>query len=44
MIDHIIEAGFMKETYRDLIIVDTNPKKMLEKMDAYKYSYQVKWQ
>lgn len=44
MIDHTIQEGFMKETYRDLIIVDTDPKKLLEKMDAYKYSYQVKWQ
>ena len=31
MIDHTIQEGFMKETYRDMIIVDTDPKKLLEK-------------
>ena len=31
-IDHAITEGFIKETYRDLIVVDSNPDRLLERL------------
>ncbi len=44
MLDHTIEQGFMNKRYRDMIIVSSDPKELLEKMDCYTPSHVVKWQ
>ena len=43
MLDHTIEQGFMNESYRQMIVVDSDPKELLKKMDAYSPSFAVKW-
>jgi len=43
MLDHTIEQGFMNKSYREMIIVSSDPKELLEKMDRYTPSYAVKW-
>ena len=43
MLDHTIEHGFMNEKYRDLIIVASDRKELLEKMHAYQPGHAVKW-
>ncbi|MGN7408661.1 TIGR00730 family Rossman fold protein [Sporosarcina sp. SAFN-010] len=43
MIDHTIEQGFMNKNYREMIIISSDPKELLEKMDSYSPSYAVKW-
>ncbi|MFD2211630.1 TIGR00730 family Rossman fold protein [Virgibacillus halophilus] len=43
MLDHTIEQGFMNEKYREMIIVSSNPKELLEKMDCYTPNHVVKW-
>ena len=44
MLDHTIEQSFMNKRYRDMIIVSSDPKELLEKMDCYTPSHVVKWQ
>ena len=34
----------MNKRYRDMIIVSSDPKELLEKMDCYTPSHVVKWQ
>ena len=43
MLDHTIEQGFMNKNYREMIIVSSNPKELLEKMDSYTSNHAVKW-
>jgi len=43
MLDHTIEQGFMNKSYREMIIVSSDPKELLEKMDCYTPNYAVKW-
>jgi uncharacterized protein (TIGR00730 family) len=43
MLDHTIEQGFMNKSYRDMILISSDPKELLEKMDAYHPSHKVKW-
>src|SRR5699024_402602 len=43
MLDHTIKEGFMNEDYREMIIISSDPKELLEKMDSYTPSYAVKW-
>src|SRR5699024_7361180 len=43
MFDHTIKEGFMNEDYREMIIISSDPKELLEKMDSYTPSYAVKW-
>lgn len=43
MLDHTIEKGFMNKNYRDMIIVSSDPKELLEKMGDYTSNHAVKW-
>lgn len=43
MLDHTIEQGFMNEIYREMIIISSSPKELLEKMDCYSSNHTVKW-
>lgn len=43
MLDHTITQGFMNKIYRDMIIIASDPKTLLEKMDAYHPNYATKW-
>lgn len=40
----MIEAGFVREANRALLIVDSDMERLLEKMLAYKYGAESKWQ
>lgn len=43
MLDHTIKEGFLNENYREMIIISSDPKELLEKMDSYSPSHAVKW-
>lgn len=43
LLDHTIEQGFMNKSYRDMIMVSSDPKELLEKMANYTPSYTSKW-
>lgn len=43
MLDHTIEQGFMNKNYREMILIASDPKELLEKMDSYSPIYAVKW-
>lgn len=43
MLDYTIEEGFMNESYREMILIASDPKELLDKMDTYNQSYKVKW-
>ncbi len=43
MLDHTIEQGFMDKSYREMIIVSSNPEELLEKMGNYTPNNEVKW-
>lgn len=43
-IDSMIEHGFMHQQYRDMILVETDPEVLLEKMASYQPSAVAKWQ
>ena len=43
MLEHTVEQGFMNETYLDLIIIDSDPRQLLERMDAFEPTYATKW-
>ncbi|GAB2572167.1 LOG family protein [Gracilibacillus alcaliphilus] len=44
MLDHTIAEGFMKDMYKDLIVVASEPAELLKQMDAYTYSLTAKWE
>lgn len=39
MLDHTIEQGFMNKNHREMILVASDPKELLQKMNAYSPSY-----
>lgn len=39
LLKHTIEQGFMNENYRNMIIVSSDPKELLEKMADYTTGY-----
>lgn len=43
MLDHIIEQGFMKSSYRDTIIVESNVEDLIQSIYRYKPMHEVKW-
>ncbi|MEI3609389.1 TIGR00730 family Rossman fold protein [Pseudogracilibacillus sp. SO10305] len=43
MLNHTIEQGFMNKSYRDMIIVSSDPKELIEKMDCYTPNFALKW-
>src|SRR5699024_5625442 len=43
MLDHTIKQGFTNDDYREMIMISSDPKALLEKMDSYTPSYAVKW-
>ena len=43
MLEHTIEEGFMARRFADLIIVDSDPKKLLDKMARYSPAVGTKW-
>lgn len=43
MLDHTIEQGFMNKNYREMIIISSDPKELIEKMDSYRPNHAVKW-
>src|SRR5699024_11400851 len=42
MLDHTIKEGFMNEDYREMIIISSDPKELVEKMDSYRTSCAVR--
>lgn len=44
MLDYIINEGFMNSRFRDLIIIDSDPRSLLSKMESYTPSVGVKWE
>ncbi len=43
MLEHTIKEGFMNEKYREMILISSDPKELLEKMETYRPSHAVKW-
>lgn len=43
MLDHTIEQGFMNKDYREMILIASDPKELLMKMDSYSPSFTTKW-
>lgn len=43
MIDHIIQKGFMKREYKDLILISSDSVELLHKLDTYSMSHNIKW-
>lgn len=43
MLDRMITAGFMRQTYRDMLVIDTEPEGILRQFSAYQ-APQKKWQ
>ncbi|MEB5451702.1 LOG family protein [Virgibacillus pantothenticus] len=44
LFDHMIEQGFIKSAYKDLIVMDNNSKELVKKLKDYKSTYIHKWQ
>lgn len=43
MLENTVKEGFMKKSYLDLIIIDPNPKSLIEKMEAFEMNSISKW-
>ncbi|MBB6453664.1 hypothetical protein HNQ94_002113 [Salirhabdus euzebyi] len=43
LFDHMIGQGFVKERYKDLILIDEDPKQLISKLKEYKADYIHKW-
>ena len=43
MLDHIIQQGFMKSSYRDMIIVESNVDDLMQSLYRYQPMHEVKW-
>lgn len=43
MLDHTINEGFMNRKFSDLIIIDSDPKKLLNKMERFTPLLKAKW-
>src|SRR5699024_1055278 len=43
LLEHTIEQGFMNEDYRDMMIVSSDPRELLEKMASYQPVHSAKW-
>jgi uncharacterized protein (TIGR00730 family) len=44
LFDHMIDQGFIKSQYKDLIVIDNNSKELVKKLKDYKSTYIDKWQ
>nr|WP_242698523.1 TIGR00730 family Rossman fold protein [Bacillus sp. SD088] len=44
MLNYTIEEGFMNSKYRDLIVIDSEPKRLLDKMENYSPPLKAKWE
>ncbi len=44
MLDHTIEEGFMREDYRELILVESNIEKLFSKLENSRSLLQAKWE
>ncbi|KRG15337.1 hypothetical protein ACA30_06850 [Virgibacillus soli] len=44
MLDYTIEEGFMNAMYKDLIIIDSDPNSLLDKMEYYSPALKAKWE
>ncbi|MBU9711563.1 TIGR00730 family Rossman fold protein [Evansella tamaricis] len=43
LFDHMIEQGFVKEEYKDLIVIDRDSKELVNKLKTYEGAYIHKW-
>jgi len=43
LFDHMIDQGFVKSEYKDLIVIDNNSKELVKKLKDYKSTYIHKW-
>ncbi|WP_341786516.1 TIGR00730 family Rossman fold protein [Rummeliibacillus suwonensis] len=43
MLDYIISQEFMKSEYKELFIVDSDPERLLKRMDSYQPTVLAKW-
>jgi uncharacterized protein (TIGR00730 family) len=43
LFDHMIEQGFVKEAYKNLILIDDDSENLIEKLKNYKAEYIHKW-
>lgn len=44
LFDHMIEQGFVKPAYRDLVVIENAPEKLLQRLKDYQGEYIDKWQ
>ncbi|MBD8007649.1 LOG family protein [Bacillus norwichensis] len=44
LFDHMIDQGFIKSEYKDLIVINNNSKELVKEIKDYKRSYIHKWQ
>lgn len=42
-LDFQVDHGFMHQQYRDMLLVETDPEVLLEKMAAYEPTAEAKW-
>jgi hypothetical protein len=43
LLDHTIKQGFMKPSYRDMIVMATNVDDLIESISRYSPKHEVKW-
>ncbi len=43
LFNHAVEEGFLRSIHRDMVIVDTNPKQLLERMQTTEMPNIAKW-
>ncbi|MCU6793094.1 MULTISPECIES: TIGR00730 family Rossman fold protein [Paenibacillus] len=43
LFDHMIEQGFVKEAYKNLIVIDNDPTLLIEQLKNFKAEYINKW-
>jgi uncharacterized protein (TIGR00730 family) len=42
-LDYVVEQRFLKSIHREMILVDTDPERLLDKMDSYEHVAVDKW-
>ncbi|CQR45862.1 LOG family protein YvdD [Paraliobacillus sp. PM-2] len=43
LFDHMVEQGFVKQAYRELIVMENNPEQLIDRLKNYQGKYIDKW-